>query len=304
MNIRFAAVPLLAIVALACGTSQPTASPRTTQPPSPAPTLAPTVPPTLSPTLPPPTMAPTPSPLPSPTAGGAAVLLEVTNEGGFIAPSAHLGELPSVVVDTAGDIYTADPNATAQTLVPAVVVRDVGANGAAQILAAMRAAGLDQEGSSGVPGDAGVTVFTAQIDGQEIVNRVAPGGPGGPGHPGASPNPAIDLLNRLLDPAQTWGAADVSNAHFAPIAYKVYVAPATDTGSTVDWPLTTALAAFGTPAQPDFGVTGLRTGVVLDADAATLASTLGATPAGTLVKSDGQAYQVWIRPLLPPELTQ
>ena len=84
------------------------------------------------------------------------------------------------MVDTAGDIYAADPNATQQTLVPAVVVRDVGANGAAQILAAIRVAGLDQEGSSGVPGDAGVTVFTAQIGGQEIVNRIAAGGPGRP----------------------------------------------------------------------------------------------------------------------------
>ena len=252
MNLRFAAVPLFALVALACGTSQPTTSPRPSQPPSSAPTLAPTVPPTLNPTPTPPTTAPSPVPspsqLPSPTPGGAGLLLEVTNEGGFIAPSAHLGQLPSVVVDTAGDIYTADPNATQQTLVPAVVVRDVGAIGAAQILAALRAAGLDQEGSSGVPGDAGVTVFTAQIDGQEIVNRIAASGPGGPGHPGALPSPAIELLNRLLDPAETWGAADVSNAHFAPTAYKVYVAPATDTGTAVDWPLATALADFGTPA--------------------------------------------------------
>ena len=304
MKLRFAAVPLLALVALACGSTQPSVSPPTSRPPTTAPSAptSATPTPTLAPTSTP--KAPTPSPLRSPTPGGAALLLEVTNEGGFISPSAHLGELPSVVVDTAGDIYTADPNATAQTLVPAVVVRDVGANGAAQILAAMRAAGLDHAGTSGVPGDAGVTVFTAEIDGQEVVNRIAPSGPGGPGHPGASPNPAIDLLNRLLDPAETWGAADVSNAHFAPIAYKVYVAPATGTGTTVDWPLTTALANFGTAAQPDFGVTGLRSGVVLDADAATLAGALGTTPAGTLVKSDGQPYQVWIRPLLPPELNQ
>ena len=196
-----------------------------------------------------------------------ALLLEVTNEGGFIAPSAHLGEMPSVVVDTAGNIYTADPNATTQTLIPAVVVRDVGPNGAAQILAAMRAAGLDKAGSSGVAGDAGVTVFTAEIDGQEVVNRVAPGGPAGPGHPGASPEPAIALLNRLLDPTETWGAADVSIAAFTPTAYKVYVAPSTGTGTTADWPLTTSLATFGSPSQPDFGVTGLRGGVVLGADA-------------------------------------
>ncbi len=202
---RISAVATLTTLLIACGSTTPTASPTVSQPP----TSAPASTPTAAPTLPSATTTPVPataSPAPTETPAGAALLLEVTNEGGFIAPSAHLGEVPSVVVDTAGNIYTAGPTPACPSgggcgsLIPPVVVRDVGANGAAQILAAMRAAGLDKEGSSGVPGDAGVTVFTAQIDGQEIVNRIAAGGPGGPGHPGASPQPAIDLLNRLLDP--------------------------------------------------------------------------------------------------------
>jgi hypothetical protein len=149
-----------------------------------------------------------------------------------------------------------------------------------------------------------VTVFTVQIDGQDVVNRVADtGGPAGPGHPGASPNPAIDLLNRLLDPAETWGAADVAAAAFTPTAYKIYVAPTTQAEvPSAEWPLATDLAEFGSPSTPDFGVTGLRTGVVLGDEATALGEALGSASVDTQISSNGKLYQVWIRPLLPPEL--
>ena len=213
-----------------------------------------------------------------------------------------MGQLPQVVVDTAGNIYTADAEPT-DTLIPAVSVRNVGPDGALQILAAMKAAGLDKEGSTGVAGDAGVTVFTAEIDGREVVNRVAQEGPAGPGHPGTSPQPAIDLLNRLSDPSETWGATNVVAAPFTPTAYKVYVAPA-PAGSTptVTWPLSPVLSEFGSSATPNFGVDGLRTGAVTGANASTLATNLGAVASGTFASSDGLPYQVWIRPLLPPEI--
>ena len=314
-SFRRTALAGIALLAVACGGSPTVTAPASTAPSSaPATQAASSNPtpgvPTASPTATPPAPTPAPSSMPTlpptQTPPGVSLLLEVTNEGGFIAPSAHLGEVPAVVVGTDGTIYTVDPNATSQTLIPAVVVRDVGTSGAAQILAAMRAAGLDQSSSSGGPGnpDAGVTVFTAEIDGQEIVNRISQGAPGGPGHPGGSPEPAIDLLNRLLDPTETWGASNVSNAAFTPTAYKVYVAPAAATGTTAEWPLAAPLAQFGSPAQPNFGVTDLRAGVVFGDDAATLSGALGDADAGTLVTSAGQTFQVWIRPLLPPELTQ
>jgi hypothetical protein len=185
-----------------------------------------------------------------------------------------------------------------------VTVRNVGPDGALQILAAMKAAGLDKEGSTGVAGDAGVTVFTAEIDGQEVVNRVAQEGPAGPGHPGTSPQPAIDLLNRLGDPSEMWGATNVTAAPYTPTAYKVYAAPA-PAGSTptVTWPLSPVLSEFGSPATPDFGVDGLRTGAVTGANASTLATNLGTVASGTFASSDGSPYQVWIRPLLPPEIS-
>jgi hypothetical protein len=231
----------------------------------------------------------------------------VTTEGGFISPTAHLGQLPDVVVDTDGDIYTADPNSAGGTLIALAVVRNVGASGAAQILAAVKAAGLDQvNDNGGGPGnpDAGVTVVTVEIDGQEIVNRLS-GGASGPGHPGASPAPALELVQRLEDPAETWGASSAPSQPFVPTAYKIYDASTTNGGSSaIDWPLTTSLAEFGTAATPDLGVTGLRTGVVFGADAKSLASVAGGATSDTVFVSGNQQYQLWIRPLLPPELAQ
>jgi hypothetical protein len=226
----------------------------------------------------------------------------VTTEGGFINPSARLGQLPTVAVDSDGHIYMADPDATGGAITK-VALRDVGSAGAAQILAAMRAAGLDVEGDDGgVVADTGVTIFTAVIDGDTFVNRVTANGPGGPGHPGGGDNPALDLLTQLTDPSVTWGATDVTSTEYVPVAYRVYDAPAAGEGVTVDWPLATPLADFGTPATPDFGVEGLRSGIVFGDDATTLVNTFTQPEDLVSVQSDGGVYQLWIRPLLPYEL--
>ena len=279
----FRPLALVALLAVACGA------------PAPSPTPAPT--PTPSPST-----APTPAPSPSPSA--AALLLQVTNEGGFIAPSARLGQLPSVVVDTDGKIYTQalDDSGTPK-LIPGVEVRDVGADGADAILQAIHDAGLDQNGGDvGVPGDSGVTIFTVELNGEEYITRVAANGPGVPGHPGGD-NPQIALLNRLLDPAETWGAGDVPTATYQPVAYRIYVAP-TDAagGDTMDWPLSAAPDQFGSPATPDFGVTGLRSGIVLGADATAFAAAVADASSQETFTNSGHAYQVWVRPLLPDEL--
>jgi hypothetical protein len=239
-------------------------------------------------------------------------LLEVTSEGGFISPTAHLGELPTVVVDADGHIYMPDLSGT-PGLVQVVSVRDVGTGGAEQILAAIRAAGIDTPGHDcGVAADTGVSVFTVEIDGQEIVNRFAasgPGGPGGPPHPGASPaasggcdtfqSAALDLLNRLTDPTETWGARSAPTSTYTPVAYRMWAAPV---DSAAGQPLATPLATFGTPATPDFGVTGLRSAIILEGDAQTLAGALASGQQGDLFLSDGHAYQFWVRALLPDEL--
>ena len=90
---------------------------------------------------------------------------------------------------------------------------------------------------------------------------------------------------------------------YDPIAYRVFVAPASQADAqTVDWPLDSTLADFGSPQTPNFGVDGLRSGIVSGADALALATALSDATTGTLIVSGGAEYEAWIRPLLPPEI--
>jgi hypothetical protein len=254
-------------------------------------------------------------PSPSASPAPAALLLKVTSEGGFINPAATLATLPIVTVYADGRILTpASLAADPPPLVASVDVRDVGPAGASAILAAIKAAGLDRQatGGPGIPGDSGTDVFMAVIDGATTTTRVVGGGPPGPGLPGGSGGDparqaALDLLARLIDPAETWGAGAATSSTFTPIGYRVYVAPADAAAasggpSAIAWPLATPLAAFGTPAIPDRGITGLRQGVVLGPDAASLAAVLRLATTLTPFTSGGRSYTLYVRPLLPDEI--
>ena len=240
------------------------------------------------------------------------MLLEVRSGGGFINPAAGIGALPTVVVDTAGRIYLPGQAADGSTpLIPIVTVRDTGATGAAAILAAAKAAGLvDGSGGGGVMADTGSTVFTLEVDGSEVITKVAAGGMGGgPGiHPGASGDAsaapgaaALDFLAKLTDPATGWGGASAAPTTYAPTEYRVWVAPdaAGTGGATAPWPLAADPASFGAPAAANLGVDGLRSGVVSGPDAVTLASALEKVLGGTDLRAKGTPYRVWIEPLLP-----
>ena len=294
----------LALLLAACGS------------PSSSPTFSP-IPPAVSPGA---SADPSVSPSASPVAGAPGLLLEVTSEGGFINPLATLSAVPTVVVDTDGRIYTPAVNATAASIVAPVEVRDVGPQGAARILDAIRAAGLDHERSGGgVAADTGSTVFTAVVDGSIAVSRFvrAGGGPGGPGMPGGAGAPgasggaddgasaAFALLAQLTDPTVTWGAAAAPETGYTPVGYRVFEAPAgavDPAATTVAWPLDTDLAGFGAPAVPDLGATGLRSGVVAGADAAALAPVLATATPDTAFTSGGRAYRRWVRPPFPDAL--
>jgi len=110
----------------------------------PSPTGAP------APTGTPPAQTDMPSFSPGPSSGDSAtLLLRVTTEGGFIGPSANLAALPQVTVLADGRILTPGAVDTIYPgpLLPPVQVRNVGTTGAAAILAAIRAAGLDKAGA-------------------------------------------------------------------------------------------------------------------------------------------------------------
>ena len=305
-----AAVAASAILVIAC-----TGGPAVTAAPSPTPRVSP--PPSTGPSA-----MPSVGPSTAPSAGPATVVLKVTSEGGFINPSASLNALPIVEVLTDGSILTpgAVPAIAPSPLLPTLTLRNVGAAGAAAIVAAIKAARLDQPatGGPGIPGDSGTEIFSVTIDGQTTDTRLAGSGPGvggpGVGGPGAggSADPgkaaAFDLLSKLLDPAETWGAASASPTPYAPLGYRVFVipgAPQADPATPqfpVAWPLATSLDQFGTPAVPDRGIAGLRQGAVLGADAARLGPILAAATVQTPFTSAGASYTLSVRPLLPDEL--
>jgi len=305
---RLLALGAVGVIAIAACSPAPPTPPASPAAPSPAPSAVPSTP--SSPV--PPTAAPSAVPSPSPSQA-ASLLLEVRTGGGFINPSAGIGALPTVVVDTAGRIYlpVTAPDGP-RPLVPLVQVRDTGAAGAAAILAAAQTAGLvDGTGGGGVAADTGSTVFTLEVNGSEVVTRVAGGGPvGGPGiHPGASGGPsaapgaaAIDFLAKLTDPTTSWGGAAAAATTYTPTDYRVWVAPEAaggTGGAAAAWPLTTDPNVFGSPAATNFGVDGLRSGVVTGTDAGGFAQALVSVPTGSDLSFAGHAYRVWVEPLLP-----
>jgi hypothetical protein len=224
--------------------------------------------------------------------------------------------LPTVAVYTDGRIMTPGPVDAIYPgpLLAPVDVRDVGPSGAAAILAAIKQVGLDRPASAGpgIPGDAGTNVFTAVVDGAATTSRFAGAQPGHPGGPVASGDEeraaALGLLDRLLDPGETWGAPAAADSRYMPVGYRVYVAPGAPQAdsqvsqSPIAWPLATPLAEFGTPSVPDRGIAGLRQGVVLGADATTLGPILERATTLTAFTSGGSSYTLYVRPLLPDEV--
>jgi hypothetical protein len=254
----------------------------------------------------------------APTEAAIQLLLRVTSEGGFIGPSATLATIPTVSVYADGRILTPGPVDAIfpGPLLQPVAIKNVGPAGAQAIVAALRAAGLDKESAGGGIGnpDAATTVFAVTLDGTTVTTRFhLGGGPGGPGIPGAaSPDPSVaaagDLLTRLTDPSEAWGAANPTTSTLAPTAYRIFVAPgapASDGATSqpaVAWPLATPLDQFGSPAVPDRGINGLRQGAAFGADAATLGPVLAAANALTGFSSGGNLYTLFVRPLLPDEV--
>ena len=157
----------------------------------------------------------------------------------------------------------------------------------------------------------GTTVITAVIDGVTTTARF-PGLGGVPGRPNAGGGNLVAaaakaLLDRLNDPSDAWGGTAAAQTVYKPAGYRIFVAPggpASDpqaSQSPMTWPLATPRADLGTPAVPDRGIAGLRSGVVLGNDAKTLGPFLAKANALTPIVSAGKPYAIIVRPLLPDE---
>jgi hypothetical protein len=246
------------------------------------------------------------------TEGRATLIVRVTIEGGFIRPTAVLAAIPAVSAYDDGRIMTPAPMTEIFPgwLVPAVSVRSVGRAGAAAIIAAIRAAGLDKPAlgkGPGAPGDTGTTVVTVNLVGATTVTRLA--GQGAPGAGDPSDAAARAFVTKLSDASETWGAGSAPESILVPAGYRVFVVPGAPeagdpslTQHPVAWPLATPLDRFGSPADPDHGIERLRVGDVSGNDAAILRGIFDQATELTPFTSGGASYSLYVRPLLPDEL--
>jgi hypothetical protein len=245
-----------------------------------------------------------------------ALVLRVSYEGGLVAPKSERIRPPAVSVYADGRIMTqgAVPAIYPGPLVPSIVYRSVGRDGAANILAAAQAAGLtgqDATYPSGPVEDVPSTVISVVHDGTTTMTTFGfLGGPGSSPVPGDSAGQveaaAAALVGGLMG-GDTFGGTAGPEGTYQPLGFELFVSPGAPSSSTpgmsepsVAWPLATPLASFG---QPDpKGGTGSRFGRVSGDDAAKLGPVLAEANQLTGFTSGGAEWTVAARPLLPDEV--
>lgn len=262
----------------------------------------------------------TPAPSGGPS-GSSGLILRVAYVGGFIAPNASRTQLPLVSVYGDGRIITegATPAIYPGPLLPSLVVRSVGANGAAAILKAAVEAGLagpDATYPPAPPPDAPTTVISVIHDGQRTVSTfglLAPyggspidGGTAGGGAAERVRAASAALLGRLMA-TDSFGGTVEPGGRYEPQGFRLFVTPGSPAPSDpklarppVAWPLATPLASFG-KADP-LGGDGGRLGDVVGPDSATLGPILAAATQITPFTSGGKQWTIVVRPLLPDEV--
>ena len=291
------------------------------------PSSGPTPLPTASPSLPPTSPAPsaTPSAAPSATSAPSGLVFRVIQAGGFIAPSAELGVLPSVSVYADGTIVLPGPVQAVDPApaLPSVVVERVTPAGLATILDAAKATGLADPTASfdgGPAPDAGVTLITIDLAGLPRNVRVSSLGD-------ASRDAALDpkvaaaraklrvFLATFGDLAKLVGPDGIGLAQpYRATAMRLIVNPGDPSGGntkrSIAWPLSTPLTAFGAEVASTGAVSGAaglngggaaRCGTVSGADLATLLAAAASATVLTPWTSAGQSYGITFRPLLRDE---
>ena len=274
--------------------------------------------PSAAPSSPPSTPATNPSPAGSPVASSSDdLVLRVAYEGGLLAPNAQRAKVPFLSVYADGRIMMtgAVPAIYPGPLMVTLVFRTVGADGAANILAAAAAAGLtgaDTTYPAGPTLDVPDTVITVVHDGRRTVSTFgflgadAAGGPPS-SNPASQAIAAASALVGRLSGNDSFGGTVGAEGTYQPLGFQLFVTPGgpqvTDPSlarPAVAWPLATPLASFG-KADP-LGGNGARVGVVSGSDAATLGPILASASQLTGFASGGTEWTIVPRPLLPDEV--
>ena len=273
---------------------------------------------TRSPT-PSPSPSPTPTPSPTPyvkypldTAAGSLVL-RISSEGGFIAPSADLTRLPEWALFGDGRILV--PGPAAQTdpapLVPNVRQMQVTPAEIQKILAAADAAGLLGPSATynivGNP-DAGSTLFLATVAGKtHLISANSLGGvpgPGGGGDPtvAAARAKLAAFETRTQDMSTFLGRSVDQAAVYVPTAVRLYIssaAPAdpSNPAPKLAWPLSTDPAS----AEPVGLAQGVSCLAVTGTDLTTFLNAAKTATSATVWTAPSGDYSIQVRPLYPNE---
>ena len=248
--------------------------------------------------------------------GADQVLLKVSYEGGFVAPSTLATRLPAFALYGDGTILMpgAEDTIYPGPALPSIVAQVASEDGIQAILQAAVDAGLERDGDYGDMGqmgvaDAATTVFVLQADGQtHRVSAYALGMEGSqqPGQPDAmwAMRRALQhLVERLGDldtlvPAGSLGPDHPYEATSARLFVAPYQPDAQLPQAPVAWPLESPLAGFGAtePAMGD-ATCGMVTGDDWSAVQPLAEKANQLTP----WTSGGKRYAITFRPLLPDE---
>jgi hypothetical protein len=247
--------------------------------------------------------------------GASDLVLRLRYVGGFVAPAAHLVDLPVISVYGDGTVILpgpqiaifpgpALPNLQRATITPA---------GMQILLEAARDAGLlgpDAHYDLGGIMDASSAEFTLNADGRvHTVSAYAlmesSGSPQGPDASVAEARTRLARFQAQLGSLEGLLGSELGDwSPYQAERFQLLVsAGAPDNQGLVQpaiaWPLSTPLATFGA-ALPDL-FQGQRCGVVVGDDAAVLLPALQDANALTPWTSEDAAYALLVRPLLPGE---
>ena len=262
-----------------------------------------------------------PSATPSPTLPAVShdLVLRITQEGGFVAPSWRFSQTPVLAVYADGRVFTTGPQIMIYPgpLMPNLQVAQLTAAGLGRLLEAAAGAGLAGTDATYPPrgvADAPDTVFLVVRNGHQTVTSFGAlgieSGVSAPPAEAAARTAAAAFLEQTSALANLVGASELgSSESYVPEAIQILAWPgdpsaANDPGlarEPLSWMLATPLASFGEPI-PNQGLTeGARCGVARAADATTLLPVLNAASTLTGFVSAGLVYTVLPRPLLPDE---
>jgi hypothetical protein len=250
--------------------------------------------------------------------GSDDLVIQVDNEGGFVAPSYTMKQIPQFTLFGDGGIFTpgVEPAIYPGPALPSIERQELTEEGLQAILARAIAAGLKDGtdytdfGSTQVA-DAGTTVFTFAADGVRHTVKVyalsqLSERPDGMSTQEFQARQALEgFLNDLgtLEqwlPAGSLGDASPYTGEGARVFVSAYQPDAQLQEPAQRWPLVAALGSFGDAT----GFMDTRCGIVTAQDwSATLQPRAKSANELTPWTSDGQRYSISFRPLLPNETT-